>query len=151
MSLNQPIIDSVTTNLSMFGFAPTFVKDGVEVGNEISLGDLHIIFGLTDGLHGSIVLGFKMPTALQIVSFMMGGMPIESMDEMSQSAISELGNMIVGTSITNARSSVLINFSPPTLIVDGHIFIPAKECKISRLEFELNGEPFYVAYYTEER
>jgi chemotaxis protein CheX len=151
MSLNQPIIDSVTQNLSMFGFAPSFVNATEESGTEISLGDVHILFGLTDGMHGSIVLGFKMPTALQIVSFMMGGMPIESMDEMSQSAIGELGNMIVGTAITNARSSILINFSPPTLIIDGHLYIPTKEPKHTKLEFELNGIPFYVAYSTEAK
>lgn len=151
MSLNQPIIDSVSTNLSMFGFAPAFIEETTEVGSEISLGDVHIIFGLTDGLHGSIILGFKLPTALQIVSFMMGGMPIQSMDEMSQSAIGELGNMIVGTAITNVRSSILINFSPPTLIVDGHIFIPAKDSKVSKLKFEMNGETFYVSYYVEEK
>jgi chemotaxis protein CheX len=145
MILTQPMVDSVSQNLSMFGFAPEFNGTSDIHGNDISLGDVHVLFGLTDGLHGSIVLGFKMPTALNIVSFMMGGMTIESLDEMSQSALGELGNMIVGTGITNANSPTLINFSTPTILVDGHIYVNSKETTTTKIQFQLNGEPFYIS------
>ncbi len=145
MILNQPMVDSVTQNLSMFGFAPEFSGSSDIQGNEISLGDVHVLFGLTDGLHGNIVLGFKLSTALTIVSFMMGGMQIDGLDEMSQSALGELGNMMVGTGITNANSPTLINFSTPTILVDGHIYVNSKETTTTKLHFLLNGEPFYVS------
>lgn len=144
MILTQPMVDSVNQNLSMFGFAPEYKGASEIVGNEVSLGDVHVLFGLTDGLHGNIVLGFKMSTALTIVSFMMGGMQIDSLDEMSQSALGELGNMIVGTGITNTHSASLINFSTPTIVVEGHIYVNAKETKTNKLDFEINGETFYV-------
>ncbi len=151
MILVQPMVDSVTQNLSMFGFAPEYKGVSDIQGNEISLGDVHVLFGLTDGLHGSLTFGFKMPTAMNIVSFMMGGMEMPSFDEMCQSALGELGNMIVGTGLNNAQSPTLINFSPPTLVVDGHIFISTKESKTQKLEFELNGTPFYIAINLENQ
>ncbi|MFD2670831.1 chemotaxis protein CheX [Marinicrinis sediminis] len=70
-------------------------------------------------LEGDIVFGFPEQVALRIVSGMMGGFSITEFDEMSQSAIAELGNMISG----NASSllydeGIQIDITPPMLIRD---------------------------------
>ena len=54
------------------------------------------------------------PTALQIVSKMMMG-PVETIDALGQSAISELGNMVAGNAATVfANSNIMIDITPPS-------------------------------------
>ena len=55
---------------------------------------------MTGQMEGDIVFGLHETVALKLVSAMMGGYPIAEMDEMGQSAISELGNMISGNAST---------------------------------------------------
>lgn len=69
---------------------------------DIELIDNHIWIqvGMTGQLSGNIIFGIAEPVALKMVSAMMGGYVITEMDEMGQSAISELGNMISGNAST---------------------------------------------------
>jgi chemotaxis protein CheX len=78
-------------------------------------GDTSIIrLGLIGGLTGEVVLNIAHVTALQIVSKMVM-MPVETIDEMGQSAISELGNMIAGNAATVfANNNIIIDITPPT-------------------------------------
>lgn len=78
-------------------------------------GDTSIIkLGLVGNLTGEVILNITHPTALQIVSKMVM-MPVDTIDEMGQSAISELGNMIAGNAATVfANSNILIDITPPS-------------------------------------
>ena len=49
---------------------------------------------------------------------MMMGMPVDTMDEMAKSALSELGNMIMGNTATLLfNTGVNIDITPPTLMM----------------------------------
>lgn len=78
-------------------------------------GDTSIIkLGIIGNLTGQVVLNISHQTALQIVSKMIM-MPVDTIDEMGQSAISELGNMIAGNAATVfANSNILIDITPPS-------------------------------------
>ena len=66
-----------------------------------------IMIGITGEMRGQ---------ALEIASKMMMGMPVEKLDEMSISAISELGNMIMGNAATIfSTKGILIDITPPTV------------------------------------
>ena len=87
-------------------------------------GDTSIIkLGIIGNLTGQVVLNISHQTALQIVSKMIM-MPVDSIDEMGQSAISELGNMIAG--------NIIIDITPPSYFlgsefkpdVSGYFSIP---------------------------
>ena len=63
-----------------------------------------------------IMIGLSYTKALEIASKMMMGMPVEKLDEMSISAISELGNMIMGNAATIfSTKGILIDITPPTV------------------------------------
>ncbi|CAH1211993.1 MULTISPECIES: chemotaxis protein CheX [Paenibacillus] len=86
---------------------------------DIELIDNHIWIqvGMTGQLSGDIVFGIAEQVALKIVSAMMGGYPIAEMDEMGQSAISELGNMISGNASTIlSNQGVSVDITPPKLM-----------------------------------
>jgi chemotaxis protein CheX len=77
-----------------------------------------IQIGITGQMNGDIVYGLHESVALRIVSAMMGGFQIDQLDEMSQSAISELGNMISGNATTLLyNQGVKVDITPPRLVL----------------------------------
>ncbi len=76
-----------------------------------------IMLGITGELCGQACFVLTVDIAKKIASRMMMGMPVESFDEMARSAISELGNMVMGNAATIlSNSNVLIDITPPTII-----------------------------------
>lgn len=75
-----------------------------------------IMIGVTGEMRGSVLIAMTYDKALLIASKMMMGMPVTELDEMSTSAISELGNMIMGNAATIlSTKGVGIDITPPTL------------------------------------
>ncbi|AOZ91979.1 chemotaxis protein CheX [Paenibacillus crassostreae] len=84
---------------------------------EFVKGDIWIQVGMTGQMSGNIVFGLKESVALKIVSIMMGGFVLTEMDEMGQSAISELGNMISGNASTIlSNQGVTVDITPPKIV-----------------------------------
>lgn len=77
-----------------------------------------VIVGLTGRIRGQVVLSIPMESACSIASQMMGGMPVPELDDISKSAISELGNMIMGNTATILASrGIGIEITPPSLLI----------------------------------
>ena len=75
-----------------------------------------IMIGVTGEMRGQVMISFTYEKALEIASKMMMGMPVTELDEMSTSAISELGNMIMGNAATLlSTKGVGIDITPPTI------------------------------------
>jgi len=71
---------------------------------------------VTGEMQGQATISFDSEVACDIASKMCM-MPITEMDELSQSAICELGNMIMGNAATLfSTQGTLIDITPPTLI-----------------------------------
>lgn len=86
-----------------------FVRDG-SYNSDNSL----IKLGLIGNLTGEVILDIDHDAALGLVSKMIM-MPVDTIDELGQSAISELGNMIAGNAATVfANSNIIIDITPPT-------------------------------------
>ena len=69
-----------------------------------------IMIGITGEMRGQVMI------AMKIASKMMMGMPVPELDEMAMSAISELGNMIMGNAATIlSTKGIGIDITPPTL------------------------------------
>lgn len=75
-----------------------------------------IIIGVTGEMRGQVMIAFSYDAALEVASRMMMGMPVTELDDMSTSAISELGNMIMGNAATLlSAKGIGIDITPPTL------------------------------------
>lgn len=100
---------------------------------ELIQGHIWIQIGMTGQLSGNIVFGIEENVALRMVSVMMGGYVLTEMDEMGQSAISELGNMISGNASTIlSNQGVTVDITPPKIVKSEHItaFLPQKALSI---------------------
>ena len=99
--LVNPFVDAFVAVMPQMGFPePKRVKMNVKTKNAVSLG-VAVIVGFTKQLRGNIVYNMSEDTAKYIASTMMMGMPVETFDEMAQSAISEMSNMLTANAATN--------------------------------------------------
>jgi chemotaxis protein CheX len=76
---------------------------------------LIILIGFTGEMKGQALIAFNNEVACNIASKMIM-MPITVMDELAKSAISELGNMIMGNTATIfSTKGIAIDITPPTV------------------------------------
>lgn len=75
--------------------------------------DLTVILSLVGQVEGTVFYSMSQPTALALVSPMMGS-NVEMLDQLAQSAIAELGNVITGrASVKLAQAGYESVISPP--------------------------------------
>ena len=87
-----------------------------------------IIIGLTGKIKGQVVISMNDTTGKKIASNMMGGMPVAVLDDLSRSAISELGNMILGNAATLLyNQGMAIDITPPTLLVGDNLSVSTNQ------------------------
>ena len=116
--LINPFVDAFTTVMPMLGFPePRRTKLYAASVRVKSLG-ASLLVGFTKQIRGNVVYNMSEETARFIASQMMMGMPVETFDEMAQSAISELSNMLTAHTATNITSLGLdVDISTPPLTV----------------------------------
>lgn len=89
----------------------------------IFMNQVIILIGIVGKLSGQVYFEMSIPTAKAIASTMMGS-EVPELDEMSKSAISEMGNMIMGNICTEfSEKKISVNITPPSLIVGDKIEI----------------------------
>lgn len=80
--------------------------------------------GVTGAMRGQVVLAMPIEQAKEIASKMMYGMPVNELDEMACSALSELSNMIMGNTATVfSTQGILIDITPPMAVLGSNIKI----------------------------
>lgn len=118
VKLMNPFIDAFTTVMSQIGF------QGIKRG-KIALKDklakslgITVLVGITKDIRGNIAYNMNDETARFIASTMMCGMPVNELDDMAQSAISEMANMITANAATNLQAmGLVVDISTPSLSV----------------------------------
>ncbi|KAF2955747.1 chemotaxis protein CheX [Marinitoga sp. 38H-ov] len=109
--------------------------------------DVVVTIGFIGDINGNIHIGLSVETAKKVVSQMMMGMPIEKLDEMSLSALGELGNMISGSiAISLEKLNYKINITPPS-IMHGNNIIFIKDGVSLRFPMNIDNkysEEFFV-------
>jgi chemotaxis protein CheX len=136
----NPFIEASQSVLSMMtGRTPTLGQ--VFLRKEAFQSDhIAVIVGLTGRIRGQVVISLSKDTALSVASLMMGGMPVAELDDLSKSAISELGNMIMGNTATILASrGIGIEITPPSLLLGDRIVIAPAQMKTVCVPLELGG------------
>jgi len=114
----NPVIDAFREILPQLGLAD-IQRGSVSVGtNSVESLGVTVIIGMTKGLRGNVAYNMTEATAMAIASAMMGGMTLTQFDDLPQSAISELVNMVTANAaIRFEQMGILVDISPPSLIV----------------------------------
>ncbi|WP_322807388.1 chemotaxis protein CheX [Thermanaerothrix sp.] len=109
--------------------------------------DLTVILSLVGQVEGTVFYSMSQPTALALVSPMMGS-NVEMLDQLAQSAIAELGNVITGrASVKLAQAGYESVISPPTLLLGNGARISTLDFPrlIVPLEFERGQVTIHLA------
>ncbi|AFG35147.1 putative inhibitor of MCP methylation, CheC [Fervidobacterium pennivorans DSM 9078] len=115
----QGTYEAVLQMQAQFG-KPQAVKDITPKYNLVT------IIGFLGNIEGNFVYAFNEETALKIVSKMMG-MEYNTLDELSLSAIGELGNMTSGSIAMNLEKlGYKIDITPPTVVTGRDMKISAE-------------------------
>lgn len=110
--------------------------------------EINTVIGVTGTILGQVIYSMSTATALKIASTMLMGMPVEELDEIAKSAISELGNMITGNAASEmGNSGFACSITPPTLFMGSDVLVSVKDVQILVIPLETNlGEIIiYVA------
>ena len=101
--------------------------------------DVTVTLSLIGRVEGMVLYGLSTNTALQLVSEMMGE-PISELDDLAQSGIAELGNVMTGRASTKlAQAGYDCNISTPTVIL-------GCETRISTLDFQRLALPLQTQF-----
>ncbi len=114
----EPFLAAINTVMPGLGFKS--VKRGkITIGesNKIASRGVMVVIGLTHQIRGNIAYNMTVDAARKVASTMMMGMPVEAFDDMAESAIAELGNMLAANaSMILERQGAKLDISPPTVI-----------------------------------
>ncbi len=139
--LVNPFVDALVTVLPQMGFdVPK--RAGMSVANQMcnSLG-VSIIVGFTKGLRGNVVYNMSENAAKFIASKMMMGMPVDELNDMAQSALSEMSNMLTANAATNLASmGYTVDISTPSLTVGQDFKIKISSAQYLVVKMDLGGE-----------
>lgn len=96
-----------------------FLKDSTFHGDNVI-----IIIGIAGDVRGQVIFNLSQRSACNVVSKMMCGMPVSSLDDMAKSAIGELANMISGNAaMLFSEQKVNLDITPPTIMIGDNIEI----------------------------
>ncbi|OPJ55197.1 chemotaxis protein CheX [Clostridium oryzae] len=135
----NPFLESFVNVMPQLGLNDVKRVDVSLKGKFIQSPGLVVIIGLIGDIKGNIIYGLTEEDAKKLASVMMMGMPIVSFDELAQSAISELVNMLTANVATRfSEQNVNINISTPTLI-QGNFTANANADKVICVKMGVNG------------
>lgn len=120
----NPFLESFESVMPQLGYV-NIEKGNVTVKEqELTNTGVSIIIGIVGKMRGNVVYNLNTQSAISIASTMMMGMPIEELDDMSKSALSELANMLTASAATGFYELGLpIDISTPTLLQGENISI----------------------------
>lgn len=134
----NPIIESFMTVMPQIGMQDV-KRLGISVKDRaIESPGVVIIVGLVGDIKGNIIYGMSNDDAKKIASDMMMGKEVSEFDELAQSAVSELTNMLTATVATNYfEQGINVNISTPTLIY-GEFIANASIDKVLCIQMQVN-------------
>lgn len=141
----NPFIESFSHVMNQIGFTKTengalSVKD-----KYISCTGIVLVVGIIGDLKGNVVYVIDPSDAKKIASAMMMGKPINELDEISKSSLSELSNILSANAATHfSKTGVLIDITTPTLFHGEDIIVTMSSEKVLCVQLLADGIPVEV-------
>lgn len=116
----NPFLSALTTVMPQVGFKN--VARGKIFTKEQFVDSLGVTVqvAITSQPGGNVIFNMSEQTAKKLCSTMMMGMPVESLDDVAQSAVSELANMIVSNATTALnQGGFAVKIASPVIALGG--------------------------------
>ena len=140
----NPFLKSFSEIMPLLGFSNVDKKD-ITIVNSIKSSNLTISLGVIGDVKGNVVYTMSLESGKGIASKMMMGMPVNELDEMAQSALSELSNMLTAKAATIfSEQGLNVDISTPTLIYGQEVNIKLNIPNLLKVELEADNIPLTV-------
>ncbi len=137
--------------MPQLGITDVKLQSEEECSNTINSPGVVVIIGMVGELRGNVIFAMHEDCANKIASTMMGGMDVEAFNEMAQSAISELSNMLAANAcIDLSEKGINADISTPTLMYGKFTAFASLE-RVVRLELLADELPFYIYVSLEQK
>ena len=138
--LINPFIGAVTGIMPQIGFS-NITRNGISLKEKkFRVRGVVLTLGIVGDKKGNVVYSIDMDGAKKIASTMMMGMPVEELDDMSKSALSELSNMLTANaSINFSNDGINVDISVPTMMYGEEIEINLQKDNIVCIDFDVDG------------
>lgn len=141
----NPFIESFTTIMPQLGYNKIQRGDLSEKGQELINSGVNIIVGIVGEIKGNVVYSIDLENAKSIASTMMMGMPVDELDEMSKSALSELANMLTaGAATAFYDMGIKVDISTPTLLEANNIVIKMSSNQVLSVRLLADDTPIEI-------
>jgi len=125
VSIINPVLEAFIGILPQIGFQKVEKKGLALEDCTLHYQGILVNIGVLGPLQGAILIGMDIDSAKQFASKMMMGMEVTELDNLAQSAISEMANMVCANACTNFVKAGIndLDISPPTLLIgsDGQV------------------------------
>ena len=138
--LINPFIGAVTGIMPQIGFS-NITRKGISLKEKkFMVSGVVLTLGIVGDKKGNVVYSIDIDGAKKIASTMMMGMPVEELDDMSKSALSELSNMLTANaSINFSNDGINVDISVPTMMYGEEIEINLQKDNIVCIDFDVDG------------
>lgn len=143
--LINPFLEAITTILPQLGFKE-INRRGLSVKEQVLASQgVTVLIGITKGVKGNVAYNMTADTARKVASTIMMGMPVAEIDEMAQSAISEMVNMVTANAAINfEKQGLAVDISPPSIVVGTEYTVRVSNNKYLVLSLLVDSEPIEV-------
>lgn len=136
--------DAYLNIMPQLGVAEVKLEERKECGKKMDASGVVCIVGVIGDLAGNVIFSMTEDTAKRIASYMMGGMEVVEFDEISQSAISELSNMLAANAcIGLSEMDLTVDISTPTLI-NGVFTVCSSFENVISLQMKVDELDFFI-------
>lgn len=144
--LVNPIIDAFMEVMPQMGFPmPKRLRVYLQDRNVISNG-VTVTVGFTKQMSGKVIYNMTADTARYIASTMMFGVPVTKFNELAQSAIREMSNMLTAhTAMGFSKMGVEVDITTPDLTIGEDYTIKISEANYLTVEMEVGGHRIDIA------
>lgn len=119
----------------------------VEVGEIVSkvspyrLNNVVVVFGVFGNIKGQTSFSLDEQLAMRISSKMLGNEECKEVNELVKSAISELGNMIMGhTANAFYKKHIIFDITPPSILTGSNLFFSGDKMDILCIPLIIDNE-----------
>ena len=146
----NPIIDAFMDVMPQMGFPmPKRQRIYLQERNVISNG-VTLTLGFTKQMQGKVIYNMTADTARYIASTMMLGVPVTKFNELAQSALREMSNMLTArAAIKYSELGIDVDITTPELVIEEGNTIKISDAHYLTVEMDLGGHKIDVALFLE--
>jgi chemotaxis protein CheX len=118
-----------------------YLQDRNVISNGVTL-----TVGFTRQMHGKVVYNMTTDTARYIASTMMFGIPVDKFNEMAQSALREMSNMLTAhAAMGYSKMGVDVDITTPELNIEEDYAIKISDAHYLTVEMDVGGNRIDIA------